>query len=754
MNIKLSRIILTLAGVLLLTGATLHLVTAQDDTTELTIAFIGAGSGSQSAQEYALYQAAVLAAEQINEDELTDTNGDSYTLNIRYYEADSAEDVADAVDDATEDGVIAILGPDDTTRLEALVDEGTPTVAVLSASPDAADSENIFRIGATPSDWATSIADYLVNERHYTQIATVAADTESAQNGIDTFTEAAGEDNIVTALTHEADEDDFSSDAQTIRESGADAVFAWTLDTQARLLLTELRSVGWNGVFVYQGLDNQFIERAGADAVTGVMGPLNWTATAYDAASQDFVADYTARWETAPEDRAAAYYDAVHLIAAAVEVAGDTPSSIANSLSTNDGIDGAQGRYVGGESHSLRIMQVTNDGTLIEAAHYTDNVCLTCVDTVRATIDTETEQRAVFNINFVGTLDGAAENVGIAAQQGAELALREINDAGGILASDGTRYILSLTSTNVNSASNVADVLQQEDASIVLGPDYNSMVLPNLALPASAGVPQLISATSSQVAQNEVADFVFQMRADDATLARASADYLLNTRELTTFATIVARTDYGLDTANVLEDVIADADEGQIFLSLEHDVDETDFSSYSTQIADSGVEAVFAWTTQPAAAQLLSALDVAGWQGVFVYGYLTPEFVQTLTIPARIELLAPVNWWDNAGDWASVDFTTRYSERYGEVPTSQSASYYDAIYLLAQGIEEVGAESAALQAWLLNQEAYRGVQGVYNPAAYGDGEMSRSVMLLSVDSSGIHESARYEDAVCWVNCGS
>jgi branched-chain amino acid transport system substrate-binding protein len=753
MNIKLSRIILILAAVALLTGATLHFVAAQDDTTELTIAFIGAGNGSQAAHERALYQAAVLAAEQINDDELTDLNDESYTLNVVYYEADSAEDVADALEDATEDGVIAILGPDDSTRLEALIDEGTPTVAVLSALPDAPDSENIFRLSATPSDWALSIADYLVNERHFTQIATVAADTESAQDGIQAFTDAAGEDNIVSELTHEADEDDFSSDAQTIRESGADAVFAWTLDTQARLLLTELRTVGWNGVFVYQGLDSQFIERAGAENVIDVMGPMNWTATTYDAASQEFVADYTARWESTPSERAAAYYDAVHLIAAAVEAAGDTPSSIANSLSTNDGINGAQGQYVGGESHSLRIMQVTNGGTLIEAAHYTDNVCLTCVDTVRATIDTTTEQRGLFNINFVGTLDGAAENIGLAAQQGAELALREINDAGGVLAPDGTRYILSLTSTSVNSASGVAEVFQA-GASIILGPDYNGMVMPNLTLPSVSGVPQLISATSSQVAENEVADYVFQMRADDATLARVSADYLLNMRELTTFATIVARTDYGLDTANVLEDVVSNADEGQIVLALEHDVDETDFSNYAAQIAASGAQAVFVWTTQPAAAQLLSALDAAGWQGVFVYGYLTPEFAQMLVVPSNIELLAPVNWWNAAGDWASVDFTTRYTERYGESPTSQSVSYYDAMYLLAQGVEEVGVDSSALQAWLINYEAYRGIQGVYNPAAYGDGEMSRSVMLLSVDSSGIRESARYEDATCWVNCNS
>ncbi|MFN8373200.1 MAG: ABC transporter substrate-binding protein [Anaerolineae bacterium] len=754
MNIKFTRTIALLVALLLLTGATLHFAAAQESSTTLSIAFIGAGNGSQAAQERALYQAAVLAAEQINDDELTDADGSTYHLEVTYYEADSTTEVADALNDALDDGAIAILGPDDTTRLDALVDAGTPDLAVLSASSDAPQSENVFRLSASADDWAQAAADFLINERHYTQIATVAADTETAQTGIETFTANVDEDNIVAALTHEADEDDFTTDAQTIRESGADAVFAWTLDAQARMLLTELRAIGWNGLFLYQGLDNQFIERAGAELVTGTMGTVNWTAAAYDTASQEFVSDYHARWDAAPLDHAAAYYDAVHLIAAAVATVGDNPAAIADNIAANDSFDGAQGNYINGESTSLRMMQAAADGTLMDVARYTAGACLNCVDTVRASVDTTVEQRAIFNIAFVGTLDGAAETVGLAAQQGAELALREINDAGGVIAPDGTRYILSLNSTNVTSAESIANVFAQSGASIVLGPDFNSFVLPNLRLPASSGIPQLVSATSSQVAENDVADYVFQMRANDATLARAAAEYLLNEREFTTFATISARTDYGLDTVNVIEDTIAAADEGQVVLSLEHDVDETDFTGYARQIADSGAQAVFAWTTQPAAAQLLTALDAAGWQGVFVYGYLTPEYAQTLNMPAGIEVIAPVSWWNTANDWASVDFSARYTERFGESPTPQSAVYYDAMYLLASGIEAVGAESAALQTWLLDQQGYRGVQGVYDPAVYGDGEMSRSVMLLRVDSTGIHESARYENDVCWVNCGS
>jgi ABC-type branched-subunit amino acid transport system substrate-binding protein len=189
-------------------------------------------------------------------------------------------------------------------------------------------------------------------------------------------------------------------------------------------------------------------------------------------------------------------------------------------------------------------------------------------------------------------------------------------------------------------------------------------------------------------------------------------------------------------------------------LSVNHDITQTDFTEVAAEIAATDTQAVFAWTTQPGAAALVEALAAANWSGVVVYGYLTPEMTASFSAQTSIEVIAPVNWWDAAGDWASQDFATRYATRFGEAPYPQSASYYDAVYLIAAGVEAVGAEPADLQAWLVDQDRFQGVQGAYQPAAYGDGELSRSVMLLGTSADGFTEVARYEDGACWSGCGS
>lgn len=755
---KGKRLLMITAAVVLLLGGVIGFAGAQDDTTGLVIAFIGAGTGSQAEHDQNVYQAAVLAAEQVNEDGLADDDGNRYSLSVRYYEADSADDVETARDDAQDAGAVAILMADSSDKLDALLDLGSLNLAVMTAQPDAPNKNNVFRITANQDDWAKALADYLVDQRHFTKIAIAAVDTESAQDGVKTFSRAAGNSNIALTLTHAADDEDFTSDARQIRDADADVVFAWTLDAQMESLLQALHEVGWDGTVVYQGLDADFITRVGAENAAGVIGTFGWTTGAYDSDSQAFAADYAARWDDAtPNDRAAAYFDAVNLIADAIRDNGKSRSSILNALKRERDYDGVQGIYDGAETNDLLLAQANSAGELVEVARYTDGDCANCAQIFLPDVTAEdANNREVVTLSLIGTIDGAAESIGQSAANGMELAIREINDNGGVMGPRDTRYTLSLTQYNATNASEMSDAFSSAvsaGSAAVLGPDYNGQILSNLSLAASNDVPQLVTATSSAVTDGNVDDYVFQLRADDVTLANAAAAYLLDERDLTNFATFAVRTDYGIDTVQAVAQTIANSDDGRVVLSLEHNVDETDYTAYAAQIADSNAEAVMVWTSQPAAKALLEALGEAGWNGVFVYGYLTPDMVTNLTVPDGIEVLSPVNWWDTATDWASQSFTERYTERYGVAPTPQSAAYYDAVYLVAKGIETVGSDAEDLQKWIAKQESFRGVQGLYDPKDYGDGAMSRSVTLVQVSVDGVQTLGRYEDGVCWANCG-
>lgn len=758
---KLKRLLTlgTLSGLVLATSLTL--ASAQDDNLDtLRIAFIGRENGRGAQLDRQLYQAAVTAADQINAGDDDDeagirlANGDRYALEVVYYPADTSDDALEALDDAVADDSIAILGPHERDLAEAIQSAGTQGVAVLLGAPDSPDGENLFRVTASLEDRATAAADYLVNERHLTRVGVFSANTEDALAGTEAFKEAAGDEVIVADIVREADEDDFNTDVQKLRDEDAEALFIWSLDEQSQNLIAALRDGGWDGDIVYAGLDTDFVARAGSELTAGLYGVANWSNVAYDSASENFVADYQEQWGVVPPDAAASYYDAVYLLADSIADAGLQPASLRSDLASQTAYEGVQGRYDNASIDALRVIQAADDGGFVEVVQYEDGVCQNCPDTWWAdTVSASTTSSATFRIGLIGTLDGASEALGRQIEQAARLAVREINEAGGVIGANSVRYTLDLVSYSAETGEAAGTAFQnavEDGVQLIVGPDYNGQVIPNLFRAENEALVQLVSATSDQVTVNG-GSYIYQLRATDATLASAAAQYLLDVRELTRFATVAVRTDYGLDAVEVFTDAVRTSDDGEVLLELEHDVDAADFAGLADQIVNANVEAVALWSTQPAFSALASELQTRNWDGILVYGYLTPELVENLSRNS-FEIIGPVNWWASAGDWVSLDFNARYVERYGEAPVPQAAVYYDAIYLAASQV--MGGSPDGIQAGINRLDTFIGVQGSYHPTRFDSGELTRHVVIVDIQQGVVSEVARYDDGQCLIGCGS
>lgn len=750
---------LSLLGILaIILMTTLMLVSAQDDNLEtLRIAFIGRENGAGAELDRQLYQAAVTAANEINAGDDDDeagirlSNGDRYALEIVYYPATTNDDALEALDEAVDDDAVAVLGLHERDMAEAIQDAGTQGLAVLLGADDAPDGENLFRITASLEDRAEAAADYLVNERHFTKIGVFSSNTDKALAGTDAFKTAAGDDVLVADFIREAEEDDFVADVQTLRDADAQALFVWALDSQTTDLLTALDDSGWDGEIVYARLDGDFVAQAGTELANGLYGLTNWTHIAYDAASQTFAADYQDQWGTLPPDAAASYYDAVYLLADSIADVGTQASSIRNDLAAQTDFVGVQGSYTNASTTALRVIQAQSDGSFIEVARYADAVCQTCPDIWWADNSSQdTTSNATFRIGLIATLDGSAEVIGEHIEQAARLAIREINEAGGVIGADDVRYTLDLVTYSAETSEAAGTAFQQavsDGVQLIIGPDYNGLAIPNLFRAENEQLVQLVSATSQQITLNG-GSYVYQLRATDATLAKTAAQYLLDVREVTRFATVAVRTDYGLDSIETFSDTVR-ADDGDILLELEHDVEGIDAAALADQIVNANVQAAAVWSTQPALSALAAELQERNWEGLLVYGYLTPELAQSMS-EVSFEIISPVNWWSNAGDWVSRDFTTRYTERYAEMPLPQAVAYYDAVYLIASQLTSASPDD--IQAGLAELDTFMGVQGSYHPGRYNNGELTRQVIIASVQHGVVSEAARYDDGQCLIGC--
>lgn len=723
------------------------MVVAQDDET-LQIAFIG----NDSALEQARFDAAQLAINDLNtnDDEGILVDDITYQFELVFYEANTISDVVDAYEEAIDDDVIAILGPHDSELAEAITERTSANVPVFFGSPNAPSATAVYRLVAEYDAWGQAAGDYLLNERYMDNIAIVSVNTTTAQNGTNAFRDVVGTESVVIDLSIEADESDMSSEAHSIRDAEADVLFAWTLDSQMSNLLGELDAIAWDGLVMFAGLDSEFADNLAPEQAESLWGISNWSKNAYDALSQTFAQDYLALYGNEASATTVAYHDAILLLADAVAVAGEDVSGVISQLNNNE-VVGVQGIYNNSGVDAVQIVQMV-DGDLLEAARYQDSVCLNCADVwLVDNSDVDVTNSAIYTIGLVAPLDGTMDYLGEQIEDAIRLAIRDVNDAGGVIFND-TRYTFALRTYSATHTQDATVALNQaidDGVDIVLGPDSNGQVLSNLFIAGDAAIPQLVSASNSQIGLGTASDYLFQLIPSDDAMASASATYLLDVRELENFATVAVRTDYGLDSAETFADVVDASEDGQVVLSLEHDIDADDMSNLATQIINSSVEVVAVWSPQPNFENLLIALDEGSWTGTVVYAYYTPEFAARISLPDGIELLGSVNWWSSDSDWLSQDFVQRYEQRYVETPLPETVAYYDAVYMIANAL---ASGESDMQAWLAGDNSFVGVQGSYGSDAFNTGETIRDVRIIHLSTDGIETVSRYDDAVCLVYC--
>lgn len=726
---------------------------AQSDTELVEVVFIAASGGAaRGTLDDAAYSAAQAAAAELasEADSIEAADGTTYEIEVILVRAADGDEALEAYQDAVDDGAAAVLASTSSVIQDALLDRANLPIPVLYTALDDENPAGALKLTPDLQAQIAAAADYLTDERGVESIAVLNADTVDAEDGADDFERIVGTDTVVLRAVHAADETDFEDVAREVRESGAGAAFIWTLDAPGRTLLRALDEVGWDGLIVYMGVDDTFMEGAPEpDAFGGLYTPHGWRPEAANSATREFLAVMAGAGKAADAE-SGAYYDMIALVADSLR----RTETVTRTSLGGANLEGAQGEYVNGRPTHVLLFQtevVPESGyRLWEAARYVSGACLTCPDTfVSDTTETDAARDALFTIALLADQTGMTAETGRHAQQAMELAIREINDSGGVIGPQNVRYALRLTTYNVPDPTSAPAAFQQalaQGANVILGPDANSAVVPTALAADISGIPQISTATGLTSASLNTVQYLKQGRSNDQTRARAAVTFVTEEREQTAIALIVARTDWGLNVQSAVRESIRSTDEGELVLSLEHGTEQPDLSVFYDQIAESGAEAILVWSIPSSLISLLDALEAHGWQGTVVYGYAIPELLDATNIPVppNIDLLIPVGWWPTTTHWAGREFAQDYTTLFDEQPIEQTAAYYDAVHLVRRALEAVGPAPAALRDYLSEDALFYGAQGEYQPAEYGTGELTQAVQILSIgEQLGIAPVARY-----------
>ena len=192
------------------------------------------------------------------------------------------------------------------------------------------------------------------------------------------FVELTGDPKSVVAFTsYQTGDRDYTAQLTYVANAKPDVVFAPGYYADAAVLVTQARSLGLKMPFL--GGDTfeapEFIEIGGKN-VEGVYFSTHYSADApVTPASEKFVAQYKAKFKTAPNTFAALGYDCYNLILDAMERAGSSdPKAIRDAIAKTKGFVGATGIITldaNGDATKSAVVLVVKDGQfkLVDVVH-------------------------------------------------------------------------------------------------------------------------------------------------------------------------------------------------------------------------------------------------------------------------------------------------------------------------------------------------------------------------------------------------
>lgn len=311
-------------------------------------------------------------------------------------------------------------------------------------------------------------------------------------------------------------------------------------------------------------------------------------------------------------------------------------------------------------------------------------------DKTEAVKDSAGSTEGSFKIGGIGPITGSTAIYGQAVMNGSELAINEINEAGGI---NGVQIEFNFQDdeNDTEKAVNAYNTLKDWGLQMLVGTVTSA---PCIAVGSESSNDNIFQLTPSGSAV-DCAKFDNQFRVcfSDPGQGAASAQYIGENKLATKIAIIYDSSD--VYSSGIHDKFLAEAPNQGIEVVADEAFTADNNTNFSVQLQkaqDSGAELVFLPIYYSQAALILAQAQQMGYEPQFfgcdgLDGLLTVENFDT-TLAENVMLLTP--FAADAQDELTKKFVTTYKEKYGDTPNQFAADAYDAVYAIKAAAEKAG----------------------------------------------------------------
>ncbi|WP_092398990.1 branched-chain amino acid ABC transporter substrate-binding protein [Collimonas sp. OK412] len=334
-------------------------------------------------------------------------------------------------------------------------------------------------------------------------------------------------------------------------------------------------------------------------------------------------------------------------------------------------------------------------------------------------------QEQVVKIAHVGPITGPIAHLGKDNENGARMAIEELNKQGITLDGKKTRFVLMAEddASDPKQATAVAQKLVDAKVAGVIGHVNSGTSIPASKIYYDAGIPQISPSTTSAKYTQQGFNTTFRVVANDSQLGGALGRYAANTLHAKTAAVIDDRTAYGQGLAEEFTKAAKAA--GMTIVATQYTNDKaTDFNAILTSFKAKKPDVVFFGGLDAGAGPMLRQMKQLGIQAKFMGG----DAICTSDLPKLAGdgisndqvICAEAGGVEESGRKALDAYKTAYKIKYGKDIVIYAPYTYDALMTMVDAMQK--AKSADPKKYLpeLAKIHHQGVTGMISFDAKGD----------------------------------
>jgi branched-chain amino acid transport system substrate-binding protein len=332
----------------------------------------------------------------------------------------------------------------------------------------------------------------------------------------------------------------------------------------------------------------------------------------------------------------------------------------------------------------------------------------------------------VIKIGHVAPVSGPSAHLGKDNENGAKMAVEELNAKGIKIGGKPVKFVLVLEDDGADPKQGTAVAQKLVDAKVngVIGHLNSGTTIPASKIYFDAGIPEISPATTQTKYTQQGFNSAFRVVANDAKLGSALGSYAVGKMGIKKIAVIDDRTAYGQGVADEFIKGAKKALPGVQIVGKEFTTDKaTDFNAILTTIKGKNPDLVFFGGMDSVGGPLLRQMKALGIQAKYMGGDgLCTESLPKLAGEGAVKVVTCAEAGGVAPELQKNldDFYARYKKKYNMDVQLYAPYVYDSVMTMAAAMQAANSAEPAKYLPFLQKIKYQGVTGLIEFDNKGD----------------------------------